>query len=469
LTTRDNEPTTETSPNASTHRQPNVPVDDHKESPPSEDKADTSKRNNEHEMEDRNNSQAIAIEKSNVEIESSSSSSSSSSTDNETEDNEEGSSTDNNENEGVDRTIASDEGFSETNNNSNDNHKEHTPDNEENESDTFQNNGTSMTSERNTDKPTEQITSVSKTATPQCTNDLPPCDSELEIVMSSESPPRKLTRLKQNSEFPNSTSFNSNGASHNVSYAKQDNATTVASCKDSEDDILSFDCFASNMQSFSPMKQKRGSNHRSAVKMYSSGDEHPSTTPSCPQESQPTTQQQGQSQISMQFPNTENRKYFIRHRKEIAQKLYDEFNARIFEGRLPALELVWSNAMTNASGKYCSEIGERGKRISYLKLSSKFLTTYERLRKTLSHEMCHAATHLIDNELSDIHGPIWYKWAQLTETLYPDLKVSRCHTYHVEEEFVFKYQYACDNPFCDAMYVFFSNCCLFGDSHFACL
>jgi len=67
--------------------------------------------------------------------------------------------------------------------------------------------------------------------------------------MSSESPPRKLTRLKQNSEFPNSTSFNSNGASHNVSYAKQDNATTVASCKDSEDDILSFDCFASNMQS----------------------------------------------------------------------------------------------------------------------------------------------------------------------------------------------------------------------------
>jgi hypothetical protein len=52
--------------------------------------------------------------------------------------------------------------------------------------------------------------------------------------------------------------------------------------------------------------------------------------------------------------------------------------------------------------------------VSYLKLSSKFLTTYERLKKTLSHEMCHAATHLIDGEVSDVHGPIWYKWAQLT-------------------------------------------------------
>jgi hypothetical protein len=51
-----------------------------------------------------------------------------------------------------------------------------------------------------------------------------------------------------------------------------------------------------------------------------------------------------------------NRKYFIIHRKQIAKKLFNEFNDRIFEGRLPPLDLVWSNAMTNAAGKYCSEL-----------------------------------------------------------------------------------------------------------------
>jgi hypothetical protein len=58
----------------------------------------------------------------------------------------------------------------------------------------------------------------------------------------------------------------------------------------------------------------------------------------------------------LNFQNVQNRKYFLIHRKEIAKKLFIEFNERIFEGRLPQLELIWSNAMTNASGKYCSEL-----------------------------------------------------------------------------------------------------------------
>ena len=34
----------------------------------------------------------------------------------------------------------------------------------------------------------------------------------------------------------------------------------------------------------------------------------------------------------------------------------------------------------------------------------------ERIRNTLSHEMCHLATWIIDKEINEHHGPNFKKW-----------------------------------------------------------
>ena len=49
-------------------------------------------------------------------------------------------------------------------------------------------------------------------------------------------------------------------------------------------------------------------------------------------------------------------------------------------------------------------------RSSSIKLSTKVVDTVQRLRDTLIHELCHAATWLIDGELRAGHGPLWKKW-----------------------------------------------------------
>lgn len=53
-----------------------------------------------------------------------------------------------------------------------------------------------------------------------------------------------------------------------------------------------------------------------------------------------------------------------------------------------------------------TEIKSRSVRIA---LSTKVLDSADRLRDTLIHEMCHAATWMV-NHISDGHGPHWKAW-----------------------------------------------------------
>lgn len=45
-----------------------------------------------------------------------------------------------------------------------------------------------------------------------------------------------------------------------------------------------------------------------------------------------------------------------------------------------------------------------------LELSPKILNTLQRLRTTLSHEMCHVAAWLLDQEWKAPHGPAFWRW-----------------------------------------------------------
>lgn len=74
-----------------------------------------------------------------------------------------------------------------------------------------------------------------------------------------------------------------------------------------------------------------------------------------------------------------------------------------------------------------------------IELSEKVLTSADRLRCTLIHELCHAATWIFNDEKG--HGARWKSWARKANDVFPELpKIAVCHNYDIE----YKYTYKCD-------------------------
>lgn len=75
------------------------------------------------------------------------------------------------------------------------------------------------------------------------------------------------------------------------------------------------------------------------------------------------------------------------------------------------------------------------------------LPSLDRLRDTLIHEMCHAATWLIHG-VRDGHGNFWKLYARKSTLAHPELPmVTRCHSYDIK----YKFQYQCTR--CQNTYV----------------
>ncbi|XP_072127385.1 germ cell nuclear acidic protein [Mobula birostris] len=134
-------------------------------------------------------------------------------------------------------------------------------------------------------------------------------------------------------------------------------------------------------------------------------------------------------------------KNFKRHREELTQELYNLYNKTVFQQKLPEkMEIIWNKKMRKTAG-YCVTGKKRDalQRYARIELSEKVCDSAERLRDTLIHELCHAATWLINN-VRDGHGPIWKFYAQKSILIHPELPmVKRCHTYEIK----YKYTYQC--------------------------
>ncbi|XP_071452925.1 germ cell nuclear acidic protein-like [Hetaerina americana] len=141
-------------------------------------------------------------------------------------------------------------------------------------------------------------------------------------------------------------------------------------------------------------------------------------------------------------------KFFVKNFKskktDLAQKLFEIFNADVFSSKLPHdLPIFWNNRLRKTAG-YCynrkvknSEGGFT--RTSRVELSSKIIDNAARLRDTLIHELCHAATWII-SEVTGGHGPSWKRWTNKAMAAFPELPpISRCHNYDI----VTKYRYQC--------------------------
>ena len=144
------------------------------------------------------------------------------------------------------------------------------------------------------------------------------------------------------------------------------------------------------------------------------------------------------------FPDVQPRtpKYklhFNKQRDDLIKDLFALYNRTVFENKLPAdFQISWNKRMTKTAG-FCYLKTTPAGRVSHVELSTKVVDTIERLRDTLIHELCHAATWIFEGKRG--HGVAWKYWAKKANKIHPELsKITTCHTYDIET----KYKYQCE-------------------------
>ncbi|TFK57680.1 hypothetical protein OE88DRAFT_161860 [Heliocybe sulcata] len=112
-------------------------------------------------------------------------------------------------------------------------------------------------------------------------------------------------------------------------------------------------------------------------------------------------------------------------RAAYAEQLFAELNHTVFKDGLRAdTKLVWNTRLLTTAGKARWHKSSDGTRTSSIELATKILDCEERIRHTLSHEMCHLACWIIDNDKAEGHGPVWNKWAWKVMRYRPDIEIS---------------------------------------------
>ena len=113
-------------------------------------------------------------------------------------------------------------------------------------------------------------------------------------------------------------------------------------------------------------------------------------------------------------------------RTDLAQKIFAVFNFSVSGHRLnpSKIEIVFNDQLWTASGihrVYYRDHESPYRKKSFIYLSIRHLDNPERLRKTLLHELCHAAVYHIDQTMEDGHGPKWHWWVQQVGHKHPNI------------------------------------------------
>ncbi|KAL6258979.1 hypothetical protein P5V15_008902 [Pogonomyrmex californicus] len=143
-------------------------------------------------------------------------------------------------------------------------------------------------------------------------------------------------------------------------------------------------------------------------------------------------------------PNAKKYRLNYKNNKEkLCKELYKLYNEKVFDNKLPKdMSIEWNIRMRGTAG-YCYnkktvKTISGVARSSRIVLATKILDTPDRLRDTLIHEMCHAASWLINN-VSDGHGPFWTEWANKAMKIFPELPpIRRCHDYQIKTKFTYR-------------------------------
>lgn len=122
-----------------------------------------------------------------------------------------------------------------------------------------------------------------------------------------------------------------------------------------------------------------------------------------------------------------------------ASQFFKEISETVFHNLFgPETRLEWSNRLTRTAGKAHYSRHLDGSEESRIELSAKVVDREERVRTTLSHEMCHLAAWRFDGNRDGGHGPEWTEWARKVMLRYPGIKITPTHSYEIEYPFLWK-------------------------------
>ncbi|OJA18812.1 hypothetical protein AZE42_00861 [Rhizopogon vesiculosus] len=112
-------------------------------------------------------------------------------------------------------------------------------------------------------------------------------------------------------------------------------------------------------------------------------------------------------------------------REKYAEKLFAELNSTIFDDGLPReTKLNWNKRLLTTAGRARWHKSRDGVQTTEIELAAKILDRDERIRNTLSHEMCHLACWIINGDPKEGHGPAFKAWANKVMTIRPEIEIT---------------------------------------------
>ncbi|KIJ68615.1 hypothetical protein HYDPIDRAFT_106831 [Hydnomerulius pinastri MD-312] len=128
-------------------------------------------------------------------------------------------------------------------------------------------------------------------------------------------------------------------------------------------------------------------------------------------------------------------------RERYATELFAELNRTVFGDGLPReTQLEWSKRLLTTAGRARWHRSREGVHTTKIELAAKILDCNERIRNTLSHEMCHLACWVIDNNPQEGHGHLFKSWANKVMRKRPDIHISTRHNYEISYPYEWKCQ-----------------------------
>ncbi|PIL30889.1 hypothetical protein GSI_07058 [Ganoderma sinense ZZ0214-1] len=158
-----------------------------------------------------------------------------------------------------------------------------------------------------------------------------------------------------------------------------------------------------------------------------------------------TTDSTGPSMLTPKTPRMTKKALHERElerRRAYAQAFFEELNRSIFVGGIPAgTELQWNKRLLTTAGRAHWHRTRDGVHETSIQLAEKILDCDERIRNTLSHEMCHLACWIIDGAPTENHGSLFKRWANKIMRKRPEIEVTTRHNYDIK----CKYEWKCAN------------------------
>ncbi|XP_070202611.1 germ cell nuclear acidic protein-like isoform X2 [Littorina saxatilis] len=126
-------------------------------------------------------------------------------------------------------------------------------------------------------------------------------------------------------------------------------------------------------------------------------------------------------------------------RRELSAFYFQTFNRTVFSDKLPPnLAVHWNKRLLTTAGR-CLQATIGDQRVAFIHLSNKICDTTDRVRDTLLHEMCHAATWVLDGVQHTDHGKNFQFWAERAHRIHPDLPpINSFHTYIIRKQFNYR-------------------------------